>query len=331
MSYSGIRRKLYYTGFALFCASSSAWADCSETEESRATALAELSRQGEDAMERTALIMQALSLCKHYQWWMELGKLQSAQSYWHEAADAYIRARDMSLKNSRDPNAFIEIARANLALSDALYRLDQRPEALVAVDEARFFYDAADEAYPEKFYVQQGILDDYYATADASVLSRTMRMQLSRGIGLRAKSKKNTGMIGKVETFDNSINDAAEPPAASVSRISLQVYFESGLADLNTKNNQIVKRMADSLQQASISSSDEVQIVGHTDSVGDHAYNQDLSIRRSESVRRELKSILGAGIPLVSIGRGESELRYPEHDAEARRRNRRVELVIRRY
>jgi outer membrane protein OmpA-like peptidoglycan-associated protein len=71
-----------------------------------------------------------------------------------------------------------------------------------------------------------------------------------------------------------------------------------------------------------------IQIVGHTDSDGDAAYNQQLSERRANTVADVL---LDAGIPfarLLTFGRGESQPLASNLDPAGKSQNRRVEIVI---
>ena len=67
-----------------------------------------------------------------------------------------------------------------------------------------------------------------------------------------------------------------------------------------------------------------VEVVGHTDDQGDAAYNQDLSLRRAEAVRRVLEEAGPDGIRVV--GKGETSPKCPGTDAAARQCNRRVEI-----
>jgi OmpA-OmpF porin, OOP family len=71
-----------------------------------------------------------------------------------------------------------------------------------------------------------------------------------------------------------------------------------------------------------------VQIKGHTDSVGTDAYNRALSQRRADSVRRYLvsKGVLGAN--LQAIGAGEDQPIAGNDSEEGRAQNRRVEFVV---
>jgi OOP family OmpA-OmpF porin len=68
--------------------------------------------------------------------------------------------------------------------------------------------------------------------------------------------------------------------------------------------------------------------VGHTDSVGTDAYNQKLSIRRSEAVKAYLVS---AGIEKSRVyteGKGEKQPVADNKTAEGRSKNRRVEIEV---
>ena len=72
-----------------------------------------------------------------------------------------------------------------------------------------------------------------------------------------------------------------------------------------------------------------VDIIGHTDSVGDANYNQNLSSRRAQSVATILRS---NGVPsnrIRAYGRGEFEPVAGNDTASGRAANRRVEVVIR--
>jgi len=71
-----------------------------------------------------------------------------------------------------------------------------------------------------------------------------------------------------------------------------------------------------------------VQIVGHTDSDGDAAFNQQLSERRANAVADVL---MGQGVPfgrIQTFGRGESQPIASNFTPEGKAQNRRVEIVI---
>jgi OOP family OmpA-OmpF porin len=76
----------------------------------------------------------------------------------------------------------------------------------------------------------------------------------------------------------------------------------------------------------SMASVQSVEVVGHTDSTGSDAYNQDLSMRRANAVKNYL---LDKGIDpgiISTSGMGESQPVADNATAEGRAQNRRVEV-----
>lgn len=71
-----------------------------------------------------------------------------------------------------------------------------------------------------------------------------------------------------------------------------------------------------------------VNVIGHTDSTGDAAFNQDLSQRRAQAVSSVLLS--GGVSPgrVRSIGAGENQPVASNQTASGRQANRRVEIII---
>ncbi len=72
-----------------------------------------------------------------------------------------------------------------------------------------------------------------------------------------------------------------------------------------------------------------IEVVGHTDNVGDAAYNLSLSRRRAAAVAAIL---IANGVPasrIVTVGRGEDQPIASNLSAAGRQQNRRVEIIIR--
>ncbi len=72
-----------------------------------------------------------------------------------------------------------------------------------------------------------------------------------------------------------------------------------------------------------------IEVIGHTDNVGEAAYNQDLSQRRAVAVANVLR---GAGVPagrIATYGRGEDAPVASNQTESGRAQNRRVEIIIR--
>ncbi len=75
-------------------------------------------------------------------------------------------------------------------------------------------------------------------------------------------------------------------------------------------------------------SDDRIRIYGYTDSVGGKAYNEELSLRRADAVKRVL---VGRGVQekqITALGMGEAQPVTSNDSAAGRKKNRRVELHI---
>jgi len=71
-----------------------------------------------------------------------------------------------------------------------------------------------------------------------------------------------------------------------------------------------------------------IEITGHTDSTGDHQYNQALSERRAESVASYLRSRSVLTARIATQGLGENYPVAANNTADGRAQNRRVELRL---
>jgi outer membrane protein OmpA-like peptidoglycan-associated protein len=73
----------------------------------------------------------------------------------------------------------------------------------------------------------------------------------------------------------------------------------------------------------------DVLVIGHTDKVGNDAFNDALSRQRAEVVRKALVARGVAAQSIVVVGRGKREPIVPTADGVAEARNRRVEILVR--
>ncbi|HEY5691653.1 MAG TPA: OmpA family protein, partial [Cyclobacteriaceae bacterium] len=71
-----------------------------------------------------------------------------------------------------------------------------------------------------------------------------------------------------------------------------------------------------------------VEIGGHTDSLGPEEYNQMLSQRRADAVKKYLERLGIDGKRITAVGYGESKPVAPNDTQEGRRLNRRTEFII---
>jgi len=120
---------------------------------------------------------------------------------------------------------------------------------------------------------------------------------------------------------------------ATVERVGegINVTFASGLLfafnsdEIQSTAGENLKELAASLNRYPDS---QLLIVGHTDNVGDDAYNQGLSQRRANSAATYLAAQGVARTRLATSGKGEAEP-VTTNDSEAgRQQNRRVEVAI---
>ncbi|MFL6836204.1 MAG: OmpA family protein [Bradyrhizobium sp.] len=108
-------------------------------------------------------------------------------------------------------------------------------------------------------------------------------------------------------------------------KIDLEINFDYNSAEISAKSLPSVQALGRALSNADLKGSTFV-VAGHTDAAGGEAYNQDLSERRADSIKRYLLDKYGInGADLVTVGYGKSKLKDPSQPlAEV---NRRVQVV----
>ncbi|AHL32032.1 membrane protein [Pseudomonas brassicacearum] len=107
--------------------------------------------------------------------------------------------------------------------------------------------------------------------------------------------------------------------------LSGKVLFSSDVENLNPASTEIVERIGKALLLAGI---ERVRIDGHTDASGSQAYNEQLSIRRANSVS---KVLIGVGMReenVQSRGLGSSKPVASNDTVDGRTENRRVAIVV---
>jgi outer membrane protein OmpA-like peptidoglycan-associated protein len=108
-------------------------------------------------------------------------------------------------------------------------------------------------------------------------------------------------------------------------KIDLEINFDYNSADISAKSLTSVQALGRALSNPDLKGSTFV-VAGHTDAAGGEAYNQDLSERRADSIKRYLVDKFSiAGPDLVTVGYGKTKLKDPANPlAEV---NRRVQVV----
>ena len=108
-------------------------------------------------------------------------------------------------------------------------------------------------------------------------------------------------------------------------RMKSEILFDSGSAVLKPEAISQIEKIGDVLAKYS---DDRIRVEGYTDSVGSASSNEELSLRRADSVKRVL---LGRGVTsgqITALGMGETSPVADNRTAAGRAENRRVELHV---
>ena len=113
--------------------------------------------------------------------------------------------------------------------------------------------------------------------------------------------------------------------AASKPKIDLEIRFDYNSAEINKNSMQAVQELGKALSDPSLKGSTFV-VAGHTDAIGGEQYNQSLSERRADTIKRYLTEKFGInGSDLVTVGYGKSKPK--DANAPLDPTNRRVQVV----
>jgi outer membrane protein OmpA-like peptidoglycan-associated protein len=133
---------------------------------------------------------------------------------------------------------------------------------------------------------------------------------------LRNRSTRSLSM-GEREQIATMVKDKP--------KIDLEINFNYNSADISARSLPSVQALGRALSNPDLKGSTFV-VAGHTDAAGTEAYNQDLSERRADSIKRYLIDKYGiAGSDLVTVGYGKSKLKDPANPLAGA--NRRVQVV----
>ena len=172
-------------------------------------------------------------------------------------------------------------------------------------------------------------------TADQIVRALAPKNPLTRGLssGPRADPATTAAEGRFVQTIrgraTRSLSSSEREEIATIAKdkpnIDLEINFDYNSADISKKSLPSVQALGKALTNPDLKGSTFV-VAGHTDAVGSDAFNQDLSERRADSVKRylvEKYSIPGAD--LVTVGYGKTKLKDPNNPTSEV--NRRVQVV----
>ena len=111
-------------------------------------------------------------------------------------------------------------------------------------------------------------------------------------------------------------------------RLDLHVHFATGSARLDDIARRNLDQVAQALADRRLVRA-RFRVAGHTDAVGEHAYNDSLSMERATAVARYLIEVGGIAPERIEVAHyGERRPIEPNDTPEGRRMNRRVEFEL---
>ncbi|MEV4113327.1 OmpA family protein [Nonomuraea sp. NPDC049695] len=145
---------------------------------------------------------------------------------------------------------------------------------------------------------------------------------------------------GKIWSGVSDVHEMIETPQKTTEQQGAQetiglrtdVLFRFDKADLSDKAAAVLDEVVEETRLRADPAKPPILIEGHTDSKGEPAYNQNLSVKRAEAVRGYLAGKLGDAYVYKATGKGESEpiadntKQDGSDNPEGRARNRRVEI-----
>ena len=150
------------------------------------------------------------------------------------------------------------------------------------------------------------------------------------GAGMSSPATNMAGpLVGGVGVAASAATSS--PAAADGTLVQGTVLFAEDSAALNATSNQVIAQAARLIQQKSATA---VTVSGYTDVVGGAPVNDGLSQRRADAVAQQLRSLLGAGVQVTPVSRGESDPVAPNANADGtdnptnRQQNRRAVIAI---
>ena len=126
---------------------------------------------------------------------------------------------------------------------------------------------------------------------------------------------------GNLKPAEAALVSDLPPPAKSFT-----LYFLEGTTDMTPESAPVLEEIRAEIAKRPGA---EVQVTGHTDTVGSAADNDALSQKRAEEILNLLASKGFDRSIMSAVGRGERELKVPTADNVESPTNRRVEVIVR--
>ena len=147
------------------------------------------------------------------------------------------------------------------------------------------------------------------------------------GAGENDPIASNDTEQGRAENRRVDVIVVAEPRALDTLRFPSVALFPRRSAEVTAQGAALLKHNLEASREM-LSRASYIEIVGHTDDVGDDDYNQDLSEQRAAAVREFLVAAGVNGNKIVTVGMGESMPVASNTTDEGRAENRRVDVLV---
>jgi outer membrane protein OmpA-like peptidoglycan-associated protein len=178
------------------------------------------------------------------------------------------------------------------------------------------------------------IADSKNVSSD-QILNALQPKQLTRGMSagpqadptVKAKEISFIKTLRNRKTLSMSLGEREEILAITSDKpkIDLDIQFDYNSDKITTTSMPSVQALGKALSDANLKGSTFV-VAGHTDAIGGEAYNQDLSERRADTIKRYLTEKYGiSGTDLVTVGYGKTKPKDPNAPMDPI--NRRVQVV----
>ncbi len=176
---------------------------------------------------------------------------------------------------------------------------------------------------------------DNKVSADQILNALQPKKPLTRGLsmGPQADPAATAKEVHFVDTLRNrktrslSLGEREEIAelASTKPKIDLEIQFDYNSADISRNSMPAVQELGKALSNPNLKGSTFV-VAGHTDAIGGEDYNQGLSERRADTIKRYLTEKYGInGNDLVTVGYGETKPK--DANAPMDPVNRRVQVV----
>jgi outer membrane protein OmpA-like peptidoglycan-associated protein len=169
--------------------------------------------------------------------------------------------------------------------------------------------------------------DQIVNALQSKTLTRSLSADRPAEPSVQAKEDSFVNSVRNRKTRSLSLGEREEIAeiAAAKPKIDLDIQFEYNSARISQTSLAAVQELGKALSNPALKGATFV-VAGHTDAVGGEAFNQDLSERRADTIKRYLNEKFGiAGADLVTVGYGKTKLKDPNAPTSAV--NRRVQVV----